>query len=269
MILYFLGIRLTIFSILEQTRYINHGKLIPAMTVNEMKWTMGFYAIFVYILAKLGQENLLRMVRWHCPPDTGLEIGALAVWGRARYFSVTEAPHNIASLRVSGEEKFCVFETWGPKWGSNPRSPTFQTGNFRDNQDNQGWVKRSRTTKDGSNPIAVDVWIYAMVKIGRWCGGSAAENGPWAPFQLKTKPYSPALVPCVGRCWIPCGPTTQHHFPIRFLGLLISLSAQYWIKAGPPSPTLAQLWFKIGQTPRVEWILWHTGSPSGVILIIN
>ena len=27
------------------------------------------------------------------PPDTGFEIRALAVWGRARYLSVTEAPH--------------------------------------------------------------------------------------------------------------------------------------------------------------------------------
>ena len=37
------------------------------------------------------------MVRWvilRCPPDTGFEIRALAVWGRARYLSVTEAPHN-------------------------------------------------------------------------------------------------------------------------------------------------------------------------------
>ena len=40
-------------------------------------------------LCKLGQENLLRMVRWirwHCPPDTEFKIRALAVWGRARYF---------------------------------------------------------------------------------------------------------------------------------------------------------------------------------------
>ena len=32
-------------------------------------------------------------LRWHCPPDTRFEIRALAVWGRARYLSVTEAPH--------------------------------------------------------------------------------------------------------------------------------------------------------------------------------
>ena len=46
----------------------------------------------------LGQENLLRMMRWiwwHCPPDKWFEIRALAVWGRARYLSVTEAPHDI------------------------------------------------------------------------------------------------------------------------------------------------------------------------------
>ena len=34
--------------------------------------------------------------------DTGFEIRALAVWGRARYLSVTEVPHNIECLRVSG-----------------------------------------------------------------------------------------------------------------------------------------------------------------------
>ena len=61
----------------------------------KMKW-IGLYATFVHIQAKLGQENLpkmLRWMRWHCPPDTGFEIRALALWGRARYLSVTEAPH--------------------------------------------------------------------------------------------------------------------------------------------------------------------------------
>ena len=43
---------------------------------------------------------MVRWLRWHCPPDTGFEIRALAVWGRVRYLSVTEAPHN-----------FCFFET--------------------------------------------------------------------------------------------------------------------------------------------------------------
>ena len=40
---------------------------------------------------------MVRWLRWHCPPDTGFEIRALAVWGRARYLSVTEASHNTDS----------------------------------------------------------------------------------------------------------------------------------------------------------------------------
>ena len=50
-------------------------------------------------------------MRWHCPPDTGFEIRALAVRCRARYLTVIEAPHNLEYLRVSGEETFCFFET--------------------------------------------------------------------------------------------------------------------------------------------------------------
>ena len=45
---------------------------------------------------------MVRWMRWHCPPDTGFGVRALAVWARARYFSVTESPHNIEFLWVSG-----------------------------------------------------------------------------------------------------------------------------------------------------------------------
>ena len=38
------------------------------------------------------------------PPDTGFEIWALAVWGRARYLSVTEAPHNTDFHTWMGEK---------------------------------------------------------------------------------------------------------------------------------------------------------------------
>ena len=44
-------------------------------------------------------------------PDTGFEIRSVAVRGRARYLSVTEDPHNIKSLQMSGEDTFCFFET--------------------------------------------------------------------------------------------------------------------------------------------------------------
>ena len=54
-----------------------------------------------------------RWMRWYCPPDTGFEIWALIVWSRARYLSVTEAPHNIESSRVSGKETFCFLKLEG------------------------------------------------------------------------------------------------------------------------------------------------------------
>ena len=66
------------------------------------------------IQAKLSQENLLRMVRWvrwHCPPDTGFEIQTLVVWGRARYLSVTEAPHNTEFYEWMRKKQFCFFQT--------------------------------------------------------------------------------------------------------------------------------------------------------------
>ena len=46
------------------------------------------------------------------------------------YFSVTEALHNIESLRVSREETFYFFEPWIAERGSNRRSPAFQAGSF-------------------------------------------------------------------------------------------------------------------------------------------
>ena len=87
--------------------------LVFVSDICEIKW-IGLWATFVHIKAKLGQENLLRMVRWmrwHCPPDTGFEIRALAVWGRARYLSVTEAPHNTEFHTWMGKKHVCFFQT--------------------------------------------------------------------------------------------------------------------------------------------------------------
>ena len=49
---------------------------------------------------------MVRWLRWHCPPDTGFEIRALAVWGRARYLSVTEASHNTDFHKWMGKKHF-------------------------------------------------------------------------------------------------------------------------------------------------------------------
>ena len=78
-----------------------------------MKWNeSGFRPLLsTCIQAKLGQDKLLRMVRWvgwQCPPDTWFEILILEVWGRAHYLSVTEAPHNTEfyGCSVDKEETF-------------------------------------------------------------------------------------------------------------------------------------------------------------------
>ena len=53
---------------------------------------------------------MVRWLRWHCPPDTGFEIRALAVWGRVRYLSDTEAPHNTNFHTWMGKKQFCFFQ---------------------------------------------------------------------------------------------------------------------------------------------------------------
>ena len=50
-------------------------------------------------------------MRWHCPSDTGFEIRALAVWGRACYLWVTEAFHNTEFHTWMGKKHVCFFQT--------------------------------------------------------------------------------------------------------------------------------------------------------------
>ena len=45
-------------------------------------------------------------LRWHCPSDMGFETQAPAVWGRARYLAVTEAPHNTDFHTWMGKKHF-------------------------------------------------------------------------------------------------------------------------------------------------------------------
>ena len=64
---------------------------------------------------------MVRWLRWHCPPDTGFEIRALTVWGRARYLSVTEAPHNFEFFTRGWGRNICVsFKP--PRPGTEPRT---------------------------------------------------------------------------------------------------------------------------------------------------
>ena len=59
---------------------------------------------------------MVRWLRWHCPPDIGFEIRALAVWGRARYLSVTI----LTFTRGWGRNNFVSFKP--PRPGTEPRT---------------------------------------------------------------------------------------------------------------------------------------------------
>ena len=77
------------------------------------------------------------MVRWHCPPDTGFEIQSLEVWGRARYLSVTKAPHN---TEFDGEETFSFLSN-RQAWETNP----------------EAWKAAVLTTTLGPPPMVITV----------------------------------------------------------------------------------------------------------------
>ena len=84
----------------------------------------GVLATFMPLSAKLGQENILRMVRWmrwHCLPDTDLEIRSLAICVILR----TSTLPTILVLNFTSERgrNFCFSETCMPERGTNPLSP--------------------------------------------------------------------------------------------------------------------------------------------------
>ena len=72
-------------------------------TINEMKWIGPLVCTY--------RLNWARRTFWHSPPDTEFEIQTLEVWGRARYLSVPEAPHNTEFHEWIGEKHFCFFQT--------------------------------------------------------------------------------------------------------------------------------------------------------------
>ena len=112
---------------------------------------------------------MVRWLRWHCPPDTGFEIRALAVWGRARYLSVTEAPHNTNFHTWMGKKQFCFFQTAeagnrtpdsGVKGsGANhyPRAPALKI--LWDRSFPRMWNDIFATMKSNLNTISYLLWL--------------------------------------------------------------------------------------------------------------
>ena len=110
---------------------------------------------------------MVRWLRWHCPPDTGFEIRALAVWGRARYLSVTEAPHNTNFHTWMGKKQFCFFQTAetgnrtpdsgvkGSCANHYPRAPAQFTRRHYINHTGPGILPTGKSWNDRNNVIIV------------------------------------------------------------------------------------------------------------------
>ena len=108
---------------------------------------------------------MVRWLWWHCPPDTGFEIRALAVWGRARYLSVTEAPHNTDFHTWMGKKHFFVsFKP--PRPGAEPRT--------------LAWKAAVLTTTLGPPPIHQNTnWqTERVIPMLFWCCASVVDVGP-------------------------------------------------------------------------------------------
>ena len=78
----------------------------------QMKW------IWLYALLCTYRLNWARITSWGwwnewddtaLHPDTGFEIQTLEVWGRTRYLSVTEVPHNTEFHKWMRKKHFCCF----------------------------------------------------------------------------------------------------------------------------------------------------------------
>ena len=86
---------------------------------------------------------MVRWLRWHCPPDTGFEMRALTIWGRARYLPVKEAPQILNLYEWAEKKHFVSLKRKRQSGGRaqqtqiicirfvNPRSPIFQASSFK------------------------------------------------------------------------------------------------------------------------------------------
>ena len=112
---------------------------------------------------------MVRWLRWHCPPDAGFEIRALAAWGRARYLSVTEAPHNTDFHTWMGKKHFCFFQT-------------AETGNRAPNSG----VKSSGANHYPRAPAQQDSQVNSSVLITVW----RVVIEVWQDSQLNSSAFS-------------------------------------------------------------------------------
>ena len=153
---------------------------------------------------------MVRWLRWHCPPDTAFEFRALAVWGRARYLSVTEAPRNTDFHTWMGKKHFCFFKPPSP--GTEPRT--------------LAWKAAVLTTTLGPPPRRLK---YSMLPIPYWPGSIFFSNRKWLRHTNHNTTHNIHTRPFCARCGLysgRCAKTTA-----TTLILLVLACRQLWKKA--------------------------------------
>ena len=145
------------------------------------------------------------MIELTLSTDTGFEIRALAVWGRARYLSVMEAPHNTDFHPWMGKKHFCFFQT-------------AETGNRTPNSGVKG---------SGANhyPRAPARGMTKHVNRGEYAGATMSLNRDKSLHLVIISRY-PSEHETLIQCWVNDGPPSAklaQHWPNNE-----SMSRVYW-----------------------------------------
>ena len=168
---------------------------------------------------------MVRWLRWHCPPDTGFEIRALAVWGRARYLSVTEAPRNTDFHTWMGKKHFCFFQTAesgnrtpnsGVKGsGANhyPRAPAPSPQPRRGNMSCEVLYIADLFCLHGNirpGNITISLFFRALILFFDFFVFLVQISRLWASYELNFQNWQN------WKCLIPRGPFKSHLFDLAF-----------------------------------------------------
>ena len=137
---------------------------------------------------------------WHCSPDTGFEIRTLAVWDRARYLSVTEAPDNNSCMYLCRG-----FGTWKNIWTSWSEycftSLSAQSWQYRDR----------RKPEAGTTPYSYFEWLQGFFIVHSTIGSTVHFMPLWTSWKCCWSLYLSLII--------------MHNLKIRSLSPLLPLQS--------------------------------------------
>ena len=87
----------------ESSKGGGQGRGTPPVTAKERGWGAD------YVNVQARWLHYYWWVRWYSPPDTWFKMQTIEVWGRARYLSVIEVPHNTEFYECMGKKHVCFF----------------------------------------------------------------------------------------------------------------------------------------------------------------